>query len=491
MLRKFWGSGFQNVHNLCEDHPLFDDKRRKARPELAAWGARTKIIATALTQDEVIKGVEYPKSCGALCRTCSSARSLRLHKKVLAALTLLIKSLSENNKLARSSLLDLLLAIELHSVARPAAAHNADDVIFVAISTGLGRRGRFEENFTVSRLTVQSGVIQHPFVDIILQDQRSEPIRSDRSWHQPLNDELRVGPLVLHSDDRLVADICTCGPAALPTVTVVVWPLRWHQVLGRLDGYVVDGAHDGPPCLVTEAAEPCVVVPAAPIHAPDAQDPPDGDFDFLGDMLEQDAMRAREQRQQGGGRGRGHQVGQGRRHADDADNAEAAPTSCSEFDLPGELERMIDEMEEEAHAELRSGIELEGELANMHDDDEHCFDWDAGDDGVPVVTAEDDFSEVFRPADVGAGQDISQANTSNIGEMIVNTLDALSIVNEGGKLRDKMNRKHVGWVHTVFTGVKATCLLHKDCICYLNVPSTKTRAEVELDLLQWMNKAAR
>ena len=51
--------------------------------------------------------------------------------------------------------------------------------------------------------------------------------------------------------------------------------------------------------------------------------------------------------------------------------------------------------------------------------------------------------------------------------------------------------KTVGAVHTIFKGIKATCQLHRNCTCFINVPAGMHHSAVMVDLLRWLDEAAR
>ena len=93
--------------------------------------------------------------------------------------------------------------------------------------------------------------------------------------------------------------------------------------------------------------------------------------------------------------------------------------------------------------------------------------------------------------DDAEGREIAPADAMVIDRTIEERLAALSIFDPGG---GKYFRKdnpvvRVGPVHTIFTGMKATCALHKKCNCYLNIPAHGHRSLVELDLVTWLDDA--
>ena len=68
---------------------------------------------------------------------------------------------------------------------------------------------------------------------------------------------------------------------------------------------------------------------------------------------------------------------------------------------------------------------------------------------------------------------------------------ALSIFDKGGGKYFRKDNPVVraGAVHTIFTGMKATCALHKKSSWYLQIPARGHLSLVELDLVKWLDDA--
>ena len=92
---------------------------------------------------------------------------------------------------------------------------------------------------------------------------------------------------------------------------------------------------------------------------------------------------------------------------------------------------------------------------------------------------------------------VSKTEANIMGRTIEETLATLSIVahselKSGTQYVTKANTSiRVGTVHTIFTGMKATCQSHRDCACYINISKDKHQSSVHMDLLCWLDEVAR
>ena len=80
---------------------------------------------------------------------------------------------------------------------------------------------------------------------------------------------------------------------------------------------------------------------------------------------------------------------------------------------------------------------------------------------------------------------------------IEEALAALAIVSDaplksGTQYVKKADRSvRIGVVHTIFTGVKAMCNVQSNCTCYITIPVKTHHSRVMIDLLRWLDEAAR
>ena len=92
---------------------------------------------------------------------------------------------------------------------------------------------------------------------------------------------------------------------------------------------------------------------------------------------------------------------------------------------------------------------------------------------------------------------VSKTEANIMGRTIEETLATLSIVahrelKSGTQYVTKANTSiRVGTVHTIFTGMKATCQIHRDRARYINIPKDKHQSSVHMDLLCWLDEVAR
>ena len=454
-------------------HQLFGGVRHSAAEELRVWASQSQHICGG-GGPGLPDPVQYPQSCGALCKAVSSRRALLFHASIKRGILALAKAHAPNNQLALGARADLVVAGEIFE----------DDVLhhvtFFCFATGQGRRGRFPENAMFGRLMRHDGDVASPYQGLHLRHRKRLFVPSSSAFvhvHPPL-DGAADGPLQLVTEDAMAHELCFLdSDENLLADCVVLRLLDWKPEIGRGDGYKIQGLQGHGPVTIPADVEPKPPKPAAGGE--------DDDIDFLADLAAdrrkafrkaEAAARARAQERQQ------QQPGPALAGHEDVITEEAAMMreyiaagGDAEVCFLDTLQKMDEELDAEREQEIEAAIHV--------DDDEQVDYLDYAADSVCQPAAA---SSSMGPA--AASRDID-----NIEE----ALAALAIVSDaplksGTQYVKKADRRvRIGVVHTIFTGVKATCNVHSNCTCYITIPVNTHHSRVMIDLLRWLDEATR
>jgi len=236
--------------------------------------------------------------------------------------------------------------------------------------------------------------------------------------------------------------------------------------------------------------------PAAP--EPDQQlGPEDADFDILDDM-EQSTKEQEQDRS-----GREQRMKREAQAADPGGGLEALGSMLLDTVGPGVAgaEEMVELLIADEDGELIKHImENEDELAM--EEKEHVDDaaqlgdegegGEAGQEVEGLMEEKEEEKEEEVEEEVDSGDfDINEPDVD--AEVAKARFMTTMSIHDAGNWRFYLNsnpRERAGVMHNISGNLKATCSRHPRCVCYLRVPPGKV-LEAELDLIGWLDKAAR